>query len=67
MQFPPHIHMQVTTSPDDNPVDTLKVRVLGSRADTLKVFMQRPPDIRHLQVAFPVNTLMLKHLDDSAN
>ena len=64
MQFPPHIHMQVTTSPDDNPVDT---KSLGSRADTLKVFMQRPPDIRHLQVAFPVNTLMLKHLDDSAN
>ena len=67
MQFPPHIHMQVTTSPDDNSVDTLKVQILGSRADTLKVFMQRPPDIRHLQVAAPVNTIMLKHLDDSAN
>ena len=66
MQFPPHIHMQVTTSPDDNPVDSVKVQILGSRADTLKVFMQRSPDIP-IQVAAPVNTIMLKHLDDSAD
>ena len=62
MQFPPHIRMQVT-----NPVDSVNVKVLGSRADTLKVFMQRPPHIRHLSVAAPVSFIMIKHLDDSAD
>ena len=66
MQFPPHIRMQVPTPSDDNPVDSVKVQVLGSRADTLKVFMQRSPDIP-IQVAAPGNTIMLKHLDDSAD
>ena len=66
MQFPPHIRMQVTTSPDDSPVDSIKVQILGSRADTLKVFMQRLPDIS-IQVAAPVNTIMLKLLDDRAD
>ena len=66
MQFPPHIHMQVTTSASDSPVDSVKVQVLGSRADTLKVFMQRLPDIS-IQVAAPVNTIMLKLLDDRAD
>ena len=60
MQFPPHIRMQVTTPSDD----AIKVKVLGSRADTLKVFMLRSPAIP-VQVAAPVNTIMLKHLDDS--
>ena len=62
MQFPPHIRMQVT-----NPVDSVNVKVLGSRANTLKIFMQRPPDIRHFQVAAPLSFIMLKHLDDSAD
>ena len=66
MQFPPHIQMQVTTSASDTPVDSVNVNILGSRADTLKVFMQRPPDIR-MRVAAPVNTIMLKLLDDSAD
>ena len=64
MQFPPHIQMQVTTSASDSPVDSVKVNILGSRADTLKVFMQRSPDIRHISIAAPVSTIMLKHLDD---
>ena len=68
MQFPSHIHMQVTTLPSDSPVDSVKVKVLGSRADTLKVFMQRSLDIPHIQVQLPqpimLNTIMLKHLDD---
>ena len=63
MQFPPHIRMKVTTPSDGSPVDSVKVQVLGSRADTLKVFMQRSPDIP-IQVAAPVNTIMLKLLDD---
>ncbi len=62
MQFPPHIRMQVT-----NPVDSVNVKVLGSRADTLKVFVQRPPHIRYLSVAAPVSFIMIKHLDDSAD
>ena len=66
MQFPPHIQMQVTTSASDTPVDSVKVNILGSRADTLKVFMQRSPEIP-IQVAAPVNTIMLKLLDDSAD
>ena len=66
MLFPPHIRMQVTTSASDSPIDSVKVKVLGSRADTLKVFMQRPPDIP-IQVAAPVNTIMLKLLDDRAD
>ena len=66
MQFPPHIQMQVTTSASDTPVDSVKVNILGSRADTLKVFMLRSPDIPHIHVAAPVNTIMLKLLDDSA-
>ena len=66
MQFPPHIQMQVTTSASDTPVDSVKVNILGSRADTLKVFMQRSLDIP-IQVAAPVNTIMLKFLDDNAD
>ena len=66
MLFPPHIRMQVTTSASDSPIDSVKVKVLGSRADTLKVFMQRLPGIP-IQVAAPVNTIMLKFLDDSAD
>ena len=64
MQFPPHIQMQVTTSASDSPVDSVKVNILGSRADTLKVFMQRSPDIPHIHVAAPVNTIMLELLYD---
>ena len=64
MQFPPHIQMQVTTSASDTPVDSVQVNILGSRADTLKVFMLRSPDIPHIHVGAPVNTIMLKLLDD---
>ena len=51
MLFPPHLRMRVTTSPDDNPVDSVKVQVLGN-TDALALFTQHPPDI-HLQVTAP--------------